>query len=280
MWSLDDVLRYVPMAALHDGNGYLVERYRNVVFTPASTTRLKDEPSATWTGLGLGVSKPHDQFPALPAVPEELHGIIREQTAATTNGVLAGRVMLDEAFNADTLKAALRQRYPVVHIASHFQFTPGNETSSFLLLGDGTHLTLAQLKSATNLFSGVELLTLSACDTAAGGEGADGREVESFGVLAQRQGAKAVLASLWPVADASTKELMEKFYQLRNAQAGTLKAEALRQAQLALLRGATTDARTSTRRGLGDERIAPGSNGAPYAHPYFWAPFILIGNWK
>ena len=73
---------------------------------------------------------------------------------------------------------------------------------------------------------------------------------------------------------------MEKFYQLRNAQAGTLKAEALRQAQLALLRGATTDARTSTRRGLGDERIAPGSNGAPYAHPYFWAPFILIGNWK
>ena len=285
MWSLDDVLRYVPMAALHDGNGYLVERYRNVVFTPASTTRLKDEPSATWTGLGLGVSKAHGDFPALPAVPAELHGIIREQTAQpttqpTAGGVLAGRVMLDEAFNADALKAALRQRYPVVHIASHFQFTPGNETNSFLLLGDGTHLTLAQLKSATNLFSGVELLTLSACDTAAGGEGADGREVESFGVLAQRQGAKAVLASLWPVADASTKELMEQFYQLRNAEAGTLKAEALRQAQLALLHGTTTNARTSQQRGLGDHPVAPGIGGAPYAHPYFWAPFILIGNWK
>jgi CHAT domain-containing protein len=191
-----------------------------------------------------------------------------------------GEVLLDEAFSADTLKAALRQRYPVVHIASHFRFTPGNEADSFLLLGDGTHLSLAQLKSATNLFSGVELLTLSACDTAAGGAGADGREVESFGVLAQRQGAKAVLASLWPVADASTKELMERFYQLRNAQAGTPKAEALRQAQLALLRGAATAPRTTERRGLGEDAVALGPGGAPYAHPYFWAPFILIGNWK
>ena len=282
MWSLDDVLRYVPTAALYDGDAYLVERYRNVVFTPASASRLKDEPAANWTGLGLGVSKPHDNFPALPAVSAELHGIIREQTAqpAAAGGVLAGRVMLDEAFNADALKAALRQRYPVVHIASHFQFTPGNETDSFLLLGDGSHLSLAQIKSATNLFSGVELLTLSACDTAAGGAGADGREVESFGVLAQRQGAKAVLASLWPVADASTKELMEQFYRLRNAQAGTPKAEALRQAQLSLLHGATTAAGASSQRGLSSETVAPASAGPSYAHPYFWAPFILIGNWK
>jgi CHAT domain-containing protein/Tfp pilus assembly protein PilF len=279
MWSLDGTLRYVPIAALHDGDKYLVERFRTVVFTPASTSRLKDQPSAGWTALGLGVSKPHGDFPALPAVPAELHGIIND-APAQTDGVLPGRVMLDEAFTADALKTALRQRFPLVHIASHFQFAPGNETDSYLLLGDGTHLSLAQLKSATNLFSGVELLTLSACDTAAGGVGADGREVESFGVLAQRQGAKAVLASLWPVADASTQQLMQSFYRLRNAQAGLPKAEALRQAQLALLHSTTISAPASEARGVGHEPDATGNDGASYAHPYFWAPFILIGNWK
>ncbi len=278
MWSLDGALRYVPVAALHDGAGYLVERYRNVVFTPASTSRLKDQPSASWTGLGLGVSKAHGDFAALPAVPDELHGIIKD-TTADAGGALAGRVLLDEAFTAEALRAALRQRFPVVHIASHFQFAPGNETNSYLLLGDGTHLSLAQLKNATNLFSGVELLTLSACDTATGGAGADGREVESFGVLAQRQGAKAVLASLWPVADASTKQLMQQFYQLRNAQTGTPKVEALRQAQLTLLRG-TTAATASAQRGLGAKLDNMNNAAATYTHPYFWAPFILIGNWK
>jgi CHAT domain-containing protein len=285
MWSLDGALRYVPVAALHDGQRYLVERYRNAVFTPASISRLKDEPRAEWTALGLGVSKSHGPFSALPAVPAELHGIINDEPAA--GGVLAGRVLLDDAFTADALKTALRQRYPLVHIASHFAFQPGNETDSFLLLGDGQRLTLAQLKAATNLFSGVELLTLSACDTASGGAGADGREVESFAVLAQRQGAKAVVASLWPVADASTKLLMQNFYRRRNAQPGTPKVEALRQAQLALLRGmtnapgGTTPTPTTDTQQRGVARGMPqGGDAATYAHPYFWAPFILIGNWK
>jgi CHAT domain-containing protein len=274
MWSLDGALRYVPIAALYDGRQYLVERYRNAVFTPASMSRLKDQPRANWTGLGLGVSKAHGEFPALPAVPEELHGIFRDAPEGAGVGVLAGRVMLDEAFTADTLRAALRQRFPIVHVASHFAFQPGNETDSYLLLGDGTHLSLAQLKSANNLFGGVELLTLSACDTASGGAGADGREVEGFAVLAQRQGAKAVLASLWPVADASTKQLMQQFYQLRNAPTPLPKAEALRQAQLALLHSAAT-ADADGPRGVGQKSV-----GGNYAHPYFWAPFILIGNWK
>ncbi|PYS93226.1 MAG: hypothetical protein DMF64_05970 [Acidobacteria bacterium] len=280
MWSLDGVLRYIPMAALYDGQQYMVERYRNVVFTPASTARLKDEPSAQWRGLGLGVSKAHDQFPALPAVPEELHSIFRDDAAQTPDGSpLAGHVLLDDSFNEEAFKTSLRQRYPVVHIASHFSFQPGNETDSFLLLGDGQRLSLAQLKSAQNLFGGVELLTLSACDTANGGAGSDGKEVEGFAVLAQRQGAKAVIASLWPVADRSTRLLMQNFYQLRNAQVGTLKAEALRQAQLALLRGTKTDAGTTAQRGIGRDLIIA-NKAAPYAHPYFWAPFILIGNWR
>ncbi|HEY9403565.1 MAG TPA: CHAT domain-containing protein, partial [Pyrinomonadaceae bacterium] len=242
MWSLDGSLRYLPVAALYDGERYMVERFRNTVFTPASNSRLKDQPSAKWGGLGLGVSKAQSGFSPLPGVPEELRGIISEGEAAvvggsSSGGALAGRVFLDDAFTEESFRTALRQRFPVVHIASHFAVQPGNETDSFLLLGDGERLPLSRIKTAVNMFGGVELLTLSACDTATGGTGADGKEVESFAVLAQRQGAKAVMASLWPVADASTKELMQSFYRIRNAQPGMLKAEALRRAQVSLLRG-------------------------------------------
>ena len=294
MWSLDGVLRYLPVSALHDGKQYLVEQYRNVVFTPASQARLKDVPSRQWSVLGLGVTKAHgDRIPALPGVMEEMHGIIREEGRETgadpKTGVLPGIIKLDEAFTQEAMLTGLRQRPPVVHIASHFQFSPGNETNSALLLGDGNFLSLAQIKSLPNVFGGVELLTLSACNTATGGSGANGKEVEGFGVLAQRQGAKAVVASLWPVADRSTKSLMQEFYKLREAKGGLTKAEALREAQLKLLRGEIATEVTTNERKIVHEEETPGADKRPrfnpdpkkpYAHPYYWAPFILIGNWR
>ncbi|HYV04536.1 MAG TPA: CHAT domain-containing protein [Blastocatellia bacterium] len=293
MWSLDGVLRYVPVAALNDGKDYLIEQYQNVVFTPASQARLKDVPSRNWNALGLGVTKAHgERIPALPGVMEEMRGIIKE-AGREQSGVLPGTIKLDEAFTQEAMLAGLRQRPQVVHVASHFQFSPGNETNSALLLGDGTFLSLAQIKSLPNVFGGVELLTLSACNTATGGSGANGKEVEGFGVLAQRQGAKAVAASLWPVADRSTKELMQNFYRLRETTSNTTKAEALRQAQLRLLRGeASTEiatAKVSMERQLTHEDDKAGAANKPrftadpkrpYAHPYYWAPFILIGNWR
>ena len=285
MWSLDSILRYVPMGALYDGKQYLAERYCSSVFTLASNARLKDSVSPTWRVLGLGVSKQHGDFAALPGVTQELAGIIRTDVGATRGtGVLSGTVALDEAFTEAAFKTALRDRYPLVHIASHFAFKPGNESDSFLLLGDGSHLTLATVRSLPQVFRGVELLTLSACDTAS--ESGDGREVEGLGMLAQNQGAKAVLATLWPVSDASTPLLMQQFYRIREAQPGTLKIEALRRAQVSLLTGSVTAA------GNVGERARPVKTGtvdappftpdpkAPYAHPYYWAPFILIGNWK
>jgi CHAT domain-containing protein len=299
MWSLDGVLRYLPVAALNDGKQYLVEQYRNVVFTPASQARLKDAPSRQWKALGLGVTKSFgERIPALPGVAEEIHGIIREADqndgAGAKRGVLPGAIKLDEQFTQEAMLAGLRQRPLVVHVASHFQFSPGNETNSALLLGDGSFLSLAQIKSLPNIFGGVELLTLSACNTATGGGGANGKEVEGFGVLAQRQGAKAVVASLWPVFDTSTKILMQDFYRIREAKADTTKAEALRQAQLRLLRGeatteATTTAAPTTDRQIVHKEEIPGAANKPrftpdpmkpYAHPYYWAPFILIGNWR
>jgi len=288
MWSLDGVLRYIPLAALYDGQKYLVESYRNVVFTPASHSRLNNPVPAKWRGLGLGVSKAHEGFIGLTGVPEELDGIIRDESVKTSTGVLPGKVILDEAFTETAMKLELRTSYPVVHIASHFKFQPGNETQSFLLLGDGTHLTLAEIKDMSQLFSGVDLLTLSACNTAIGDRAGDGKEVESFGVIAQKKGANAVMATLWPVLDESTQLFMREFYRLHDSGPNITKGDALREAQLALLRGQLRgpvlrgNDRTPSR-GTGDLARQPRFEtdpNAPFAHPYFWAPFILIGNWK
>jgi hypothetical protein len=166
------------------------------------------------------------------------------------------------------------------HIASHFSVKPRDGTIRFSLLGEGQLLWM-QLKKLR--FSGVDLLTLSACDTASGGKDADGREVESFAELAQRQGAGAVMATLWPVADKSTPRLMSLFYRERQAADGLSKAEALRRAQLALLRGADgvqaqVLAGTGERGSRSDEKPEGGAaSGAadakvPFAHPFFWAP--------
>jgi CHAT domain-containing protein len=267
VWSLDDVLRYVPMAALYDGSHYLTESYANVVITLGSLINLKDKPSSEWTALGLGVSKAHQNWPGLPNVPAELNGIIRDEGAGGTNGILPGRIMLDEAFTEANLRDALIHRlYRVVHIASHFKFNAdGNSNDSFLLLGNGrfTRLTIAQIAAIPNFFAGVELLTLSACETAIGdqasrGQDDQGVEVESLGVLAQRKGASAVIASLWEVADVSTSKLMQNFYRCHAAATATTKAEAVRQAQLDLLLH---------------------TNGE-YSHPFYWAPFVIIGNWQ
>ena len=261
MWSLDDVLRYLPVAALHDGKDYLVAKYRNEVFTPASISHLAERPDVqNWRGLAMGVSKAYGNFPALPSVPEELSRVVRDPNTADKDGVLPGRLMLDAAFTEDSMKQALGQGYPLIHIASHFDFEPGNETNSFLLLGgksaEGAHLTLAELREDPDLaFTDTQLLTLSACDTAMGGSAGDGREVDGLGILAQQKGAKAVVASLWEVNDASTGLMMQEFYRLWTTNHAISKAEALRQAQVELLHGQLTNLRRRHRARSGESRF-------------------------
>ncbi len=285
MVAPDDVLRYLPFAALHDGEHYVAESLALALFTAAAGLDIKDRPSSRWRAAGLGVSRALGGHPPLPAVPGELEGIVRRGDA-DPDGVLPGMLALDEAFTAGRLEQALAARYPVLHISSHFVFRPGNVADSYLLLGDGSRLTLEAIREEELDFGPVELLTLSACDTAIGANG-HGAEIESFGALAQNQGAKGVLATLWPVADASTGLFMQQMYRLREQNRLT-KAEALRRTQLAFLDGtqapdpapeslrgaaprAVTDAKTMQRFTLDPER--------PYAHPYYWAPFILMGNW-
>ena len=280
MLDLDDMLRYVPFAALHDGKSYLVENFSVAMVTEAVRDKLGKAPKPDWSVWGLGTTKAGPGYEALPFANVELNGI------AGQKGILAGKVMLDGAFTERSLRDGLDQSYPIIHIASHFQFTPGSMDDSFLLLGDGTHLSLAQIKTKLD-FNSVELLTLSACETAVGDDSTPnhGVEVEGLGAIAQQAGAKAVLATLWPVADASTAALMKVLYQAHKVD-HLDKADALRQAQLALLKGSAGGddtgnaarglARTNTARASGTFKTNPA---APYAHPFFWAPFILMGNW-
>jgi CHAT domain-containing protein len=281
MLSLDDTLRYIPFAALHDGKQYLIENYSLVMVTEAVRDKLAQPPNAEWTVWGLETTHAGPGYDALPWVDVELNGI------AGQHGVLHGKVLLDKNFNEDSLRDGLDQAYPVIHIASHFQFTPGSMDDSFLLLGDGTHMTLAQIRTKLN-FNNVELLTLSACDTAVGdgGDTHHGVEVEGLGALAQEAGAKAVLATLWPVADESTATLMRALYQEHRDHQRD-KADALREAQLDLIRGTVTPEKMGldSHRGLTRQDADPGGGNfkpdpkMPFAHPFYWAPFILMGNW-
>jgi CHAT domain-containing protein len=175
-----------------------------------------------------------------------------------------------------------------VHIASHFVLDAGGGSEPYLMLAgesasvpEGFELTLSKLEDSTITFHGTRLLTLSACSTAKGDVANDGLEMDSLGMIAQQKDAEAVLVTLWDVNDLSTSRIMSDFYArwVKNPADG--KAEALRQAQLALLRGASIPSLTATGRGLqAEETPHPASRPHDYAHPYYWAPYVLIGNYR
>jgi CHAT domain-containing protein len=275
MWSIDNTLRYLPIAALHDGHDYLVKSFRNSLITHESLAQLAAQPAPKWQGAGFGVS---DASPPLPSVPLELKSIFRQDAAGS--GAIPGTVRLNAQFTRTSFEIDLKRKHnDVVHIATHFDSRPGVAANSHLILGDG-QMSLAEIESKPGLFDGVELLTLSACNTAFTNRNEDGREVDSFGTIAQRLGAKSVIASLWSVNDPATARFMEAVYRLRE-QEGIPKNEALRQAQEAMLSGklAPSGAAEADRgvRPAGAESHKASSN---WSHPFFWAPFILIGNWK
>lgn len=267
MTSLDGILRYLPFAALYDGKQFLIERYAISFQTLAARTDLNIQPQATWQVTGFGVSQAADvvdpitlqpiRFDPLPYVTTELKTLIRQNDKE--EGLLPGEIYLDDKFNKKQLTTTLKRERPnpVIHIGSHFALRPGDNSRSFLLLGQNTILTMSEVYEENLDFSGADLVTLSACDTAMGEDNAlsNGAEIESFGVLVQELGAKSVMATLWPVIDESTSLFMQRFYQLREQNKLT-KAEALRQAQLSMI-------------GSGNE----------FAQPYYWAPFVLMGNW-
>ena len=289
VWSLDGVLRYVPVAALYDGNQYVVENYNTVTITPASIAHLSEKPDVSnLSAAAMGISHQYEAgLPALPAVAVELGDVVKDANAQRANGALPGTILLDGQFTELAMEKQLDGRPNVVHIASHFVFKPGDDSQSYLLLagkdeaGAGFHLTVADFRDNKNLaLRHTDLLTLSACETGMSGSASNGREVDGLGTMAQLKGARAVISSLWSVNDASTGQLMGDFYKRWVDGAGKVtKVEALREAQLDLLLGRVTAAAGADGRGFA--RAKTGSE-APkgYAHPYYWAPFVLMGNWR
>jgi CHAT domain-containing protein/Flp pilus assembly protein TadD len=276
---LDGALRYLPLPALHDGRRYVAERYGVVIYTAAAKDKLLPGPAKAWQVAGMGVSEGFAGFNPLPAVEEELDEIVRE-ASEDSRGVLPGVRFLNREFSKARLSSVLHEKkYQVVHLASHFYLSPGTLENSFLLLGRGERLNVEELRSVKFPLTQVDLLTLSACETGLGTTTVkNGHEVESFGALAQEQGAKSVIATLWNVADRSTGQFLQLFYSLRELR-NLSKAEALRRAQQTFIEGDP--------RSLADQqqhsKVTPAAyTGATnrYSHPYYWAPFILMGNWQ
>lgn len=277
MLNLEGFLRYVPFAALHSGKRYLIEDYALSMQTPAAETVYARGDRDRARAVGFGVTDALRDFTSLPGVARELEEIFE---GSDSTGIFAGTPRLNRDFDADQFAAALGEQPEFVHIASHFKLEPGDESKSFLLLGNGDALTLDAIRTDARFqFTDVDLLTLSACETA-GEVGSDGKEVESFATLAQASGASSVMATLWPIADESTAGLMAHFY--RGLLDGDLdKATALQQAQVAMI-GRDAAAAMATPRGVQPEE-APGAEPVqdrpPLSHPYYWSAFILMGNW-
>jgi CHAT domain-containing protein len=240
----DGPLRTVPMAALHDGNRFLVERYRIAVTPGLNLTDPRPLDREQAKMLSMGVTQAVQGFPALPYVSDEMKSI---------KELYGGEQLLNAQFRLANLEQSLKkQPFSMVHVASHGQFG-GTAGETFLLAFD-ERLTMDRFGEYIGLFKfreePLDLLTLSACETAAG----DDRAALGLAGVAVRAGARSALATLWHVNDPATYELIVEFYrQLRNPSA--TRASALQAAQRKL---------------QGDLR---------YDHPGYWAPFLLINNW-
>jgi CHAT domain-containing protein len=240
----DGALRTVPLTALHDGKQFLIERY-SVATTPGLTLTDPQPIKRERANLLLhGLTESVQGFAPLPFVADELQNVQK---------LYGGTVRQNQQFTLPTMEKDLGDRpYQIVHIASHGQFD-SDVNKTFLLTYDGK-IGMNKLEQILGLSKfrtdAVELLTLSACETAAG----DDRAALGLAGVAIKAGARSALATLWTVNDPASAELVSAFY--RELQDPTLsKAKALQQAQLELLK---------------DPR---------YRHPSYWSAFLLIGNW-
>lgn len=199
MVSFDDFLRYIPMAALHNGREFLVERFAITRYQDWYRNNLRSRRQADWRILGLGATRGGKDLKELPYVTRELDSIIRVKEG-DASGSFPGEIRLDQQFSREAFSKMLREpTYPVIHIASHFECLPGNYYQSYLLLGSGNPYTMSDFTESEAALQKVDLLVLSACDTAIGAQAKTGNgvEFENFAALAQLKGAKGVLATLW-----------------------------------------------------------------------------------
>ncbi|MGK7953171.1 MAG: CHAT domain-containing protein [Xenococcaceae cyanobacterium] len=241
----DGILRNVPPATFHDGKQYLIETYSVAIAPSLQLIELQDREEIPQEILLAGLSQSRQGFSSLPGVKREIEQI----QPLFTSEVLLNNSFTEVNFNRSVNKTPFR----LVHLATHGQFSSSAE-ETFLLTWD-ERINIDELNSLlrgdSKLLRPVDLLVLSACETATG----DSNSVLGLAGIAVRGGARSTMASLWAVDDEATVILMTNFYR-ELANEPITKAEALRRAQRSIL------------------------SKQKFAHPFFWSAFILVGNWQ
>ncbi|MEQ8757255.1 MAG: CHAT domain-containing protein [Coleofasciculus sp. G1-WW12-02] len=264
VFVMDKGLRSIPVAALHNEQRFLIENYSVGIMPSLSLTDTRFQSVKDTQVLAMGAAKFSDQKP-LPAVPVELEVI--------TQKLWQGQFFLDEGFTLDNLKAQRKkQPFGIIHLATHADFRPGAISNSYIQLWN-SKLRLDQLPELGWNNPAVELLVLSACRTALGDENAE----LGFAGLAVQAGVKSTLASLWYVSDEGTLALMTQFYN--HLKTAPIKAEALRQVQIDMLKGQVQlkNGQLITSAGT---ILLPSElpQSQDFTHPYYWASFTMVGN--
>lgn len=247
VFVLDGPLRNIPMAALYDGKQYLIEKYAVALSLGLQLLDPKPLPQGRLKALtaGLSLAPANFSYPPLPAVKSEFDLI--EKAGVSVNQ------LLDHKFTSKTLEKEIDSSpFNVIHLATHGQFS-SQAKNTFILASDGP-INVNQLDNllrTRNQTEAIELLVLSACETATG----DKRAALGLAGVSVRAGARSTLASLWQIDDQATAIFIGEFYR-ELATSQVTKAEALRRAQLTLLKKYPN-----------------------YSRPGYWAPYVLVGNW-
>lgn len=275
-YAPDGSLRYIPLAALFDGQQWLIQRFQINYITAATLSNFnvvsKPNPrilAAAFTTGNYTVKAGNRQiaFSGLPFAAKEVQNLAK--TVPNTTKIL------DKDFNPTSIIPQLNE-YNIVHLATHAAFLIGSPEDSFILFGNGEFVTLRDVETWS--LANVDLVVLSACETAVGGKLGNGEEILGFGYQVQLAGALASISSLWAVSDGGTQALMDVFY-LALKTGNISKAEALRRSQIALITG---NYQPSGKQHIIIQPATPSNfpshNMQRLTHPFYWAPFILIGN--
>lgn len=240
----DGVLRTIPMAAVYDGEAFMVQRFAIATTPGISLTLPKPLNVENSNFFAGGISEAVQGYVGLPGVPREL------QNLEATYGA---SVLRDTNFKRDDLKEQLTSAdYSIVHIATHGHFDSNPQESYLLTYDDKLTMDLLEesIGNRKNVGEPLELLVLSACETAAG----DSRAALGLAGVALKAGARSAVATLWQISDAATVEIIDTFYEY-TAKEGVTKARAMQLAQIRLIEQPR------------------------FQHPTDWAPFLMIGNW-
>ncbi|MGB0560810.1 MAG: CHAT domain-containing protein [Spirulinaceae cyanobacterium] len=262
IFSLDQGLRTLPLAALHNGENFLIEDYGLSVVPSLSLTQTTRTPQADARVLAMGVAEFANQ-PPLPTVPVELAAVAKTTTKDNVS-------LLNQDFTWKNWQQQQQEPFNVVHIATHAEFRSGQIENSYIQLWD-ERIGLDQLGTIPWRDQAVELLVLSACRTAFGSTEAE----FGFAGLAVQTGVPAAIASIWYANDVGTLVLMNELY--RHLPESATRANALRQAQLALLRGEAT-AQNTLAEGVTLPATLERYGDRNWRHPYYWSAFTLVGS--